>query len=301
MPKKVFVTGAKGLIGKETLKPLLDKGYQVYALTTGDIPEDNNEINWLQGNLFDFETMNLIFAKIKPTHLLHLAWQTTGKFNDNINFDFLSASLNLLKTFKENGGEKVVIAGTYIEYAESAELLDEYKSPLNPQHIYGKCKNYLREIAELYCKSNGISLAWGRIFSAFGLESDLRRLTGDVMNSLFNDKTVEIRSGSLIRDYIYSKDVASAFVEILDSDKQGIFNISTGIATSIKDYVLTIAKLMKKENLVVFNEHASNQYKFVVGNNSRLRNDLGWEPEYTIETALKEIIMLGKEKYNVKF
>ena len=121
------------------------------------------------------------------------------------------------------------------------------------------------------------------------------------MNSLFNDKTVEIRSGSLIRDYIYSKDVASAFVEILDSDKQGIFNISTGIATSIKDYVLTIAKLMKKENLVVFNEHASNQYKFVVGNNSRLRNDLGWEPEYTIETALKEIIMLGKEKYNVKF
>ena len=300
MSKKVFVTGAKGLIGKETLKPLLDKGYQVYALTTGDIPDENNEINWLQGNLFDFETMNLIFAKIKPTHLLHLAWQTTGKFNDNINFDFLSASLNLLKTFKENGGEKVVIAGTYIEYAESTELLDEYNSPINPQHIYGKCKNYLREIAELYCKSNGISFAWGRIFSAFGLESDLRRLTGDVMNSLFNDKTVEIRSGSLIRDYIYSKDVASAFVEILDSDKQGIFNISTGIATSIKDYVLTIAKLMKKENLVVFNEQASNQYKFVVGNNSRLRDELGWKTEYTIETALNEIITLGKEKYNVR-
>lgn len=301
MPKKVFVTGAKGLIGKETLKPLLDKGYEVFALTTGEIPSHHSEVIWLQGNLFDFETVKKIFEEIKPTHLLHLAWQTTGKFNDNINFDFLLASLNLLKTFKENGGEKVVIAGTYIEYAESAELLDEYKSPLNPQHIYGKCKNYLREIAELYCKSNGISLAWGRIFSAFGLESDLRRLTGDVMNSLFNDKTVEIKSGSLIRDYIYSKDVASAFVKILDSDKQGIFNISTGIATSIKDYVLTIAKLMKKENLVVFNEHASNQYKFVVGNNSRLRNDLGWEPEYTIETALKEIIMLGKEKYNVKF
>ncbi len=301
MSKKVFVTGAKGLIGKETLKPLLDKGYEVFALTTGEIPSHYSEVTWIQGNLFDFETVKKIFEEIKPTHLLHLAWQTTGKFNDNINFDFLSASLNLLKTFKENGGEKVVIAGTYIEYAESAELLDEYKSPLNPQHIYGKCKNYLREIAELYCKSNGISFAWGRIFSAFGLESDLRRLTGDVMNSLFNDKTVEIRSGSLIRDYIYSKDVASAFVEILDSDKQGIFNISTGIATSIKDYVLTIAKLMKKENLVVFNEQASNQYKFVVGNNSRLRDELGWKPEYTIETALNEIIMLGKEKYNVKF
>lgn len=299
MTKKVFVTGARGLIGKETLLPLLKKGYEVYALTTGDTVQDE-KINWVRGNLFDYAAMKELIADIKPTHLLHLAWQTTGMFNDNMNFDFLTASIELLKSFKEYGGQKVVIAGTYVEYAESNELLEEYTSPLNPQHIYGKCKNYLREIAELYCEHNNIDFAWGRIFSAFGLERDLRRLTGDVMSSLLNDKTVEIRSGSLIRDYIYSKDVANAFVEILDSDKNGIFNISTGKATSIKDYVLTIARLMDKKNLVVFNEQASNQYKFVVGNNSRLVNEIGWTPRYTLEQALKEVITLGKEKSYVK-
>ncbi len=298
MDKRVLVTGAKGLIGKETLQPLLNKGYEVYALTTGEKPVDN--IKWVQGNLFDSDKINPILSEIKPTHLLHLAWQTTGMFNDNMNFDFLTASIELLKSFKQRGGKKVVIAGTYVEYAESNELLDEYTSTITPQHIYGKCKNYLREIAELYCLHNDIQFAWGRIFSAFGLEKDLRRLTGDVMNSLFNDKTVEIRSGSLIRDYIYSKDVANAFVEILDSDKNGIFNISTGKATSIKDYVLTIARLMNKEHLVIFNEQASNQYKFVVGNNSRLVNEIGWQPKYTIEQALEEIIALGKEKTYVK-
>lgn len=299
MTKKVFVTGAKGLIGKETLQPLLNKGYKVYALTTGNILQ-SDEINWVQGNLFDYAAINNLIAEIKPARLLHLAWQTTGMFNDNINFDFLTASIELLKSFKQHGGEKVVIAGTYVEYAESKELLDEYTSPIKPQHVYGKCKNYLREIAELYCVQNNINFAWGRIFSAFGLEKDLRRLTGDVMSSLLNNKTVEIRSGSLIRDYIYSKDVADAFVEILDSDKNGIFNISTGKATSIKDYVLTIARLMGKENLVVFNEQSSNQYKFVVGNNSRLVNEIGWEPKYTIEQALEEVIALGKEKTYVK-
>ena len=86
----------------------------------------------------------------------------------------------------------------------------------------------------------------------------------------------------------------------MDSDKNGIFNISTGKATSIKDYVLTIARLMDKENLVVFNEQASNQYKFVVGNNSRLVNEIGWTPRYTLEQALKEVITLGKEKSYVK-
>lgn len=298
MDKRVLVTGAKGLIGKETLQPLFNKGYEVYALTTGEKPVDN--IKWVQGNLFDSDKINQILSEIKPTHLLHLAWQTTGMFNDNMNFDFLTASIELLKSFKQHGGKKVVIAGTYVEYAESNELLDEYTSTITPQHIYGKCKNYLREIAELYCLHNDIQFAWGRIFSAFGLEKDLRRLTGDVMNSLFNDKTVEIRSGSLIRDYIYSKDVANAFVEILDSDKNGIFNISTGKATSIKDYVLTIARLMNKEHLVIFNEQASNQYKFVVGSNSRLVNEIGWQPKYTIEQALEEIIALGKEKTYVK-
>ena len=299
MTKKVFVTGAKGLIGKETLQPLLNKGYKVYALTTGNIVQ-SDEINWVQGNLFDYAAMNNLLAEIKPTHLLHLAWQTTGMFNDNINFDFLTASIELLKSFKQHGGKKVVIAGTYVEYAESKELLNEYTSLLEPQHVYGKCKNYLREIAELYCAQNNIDFAWGRIFSAFGFEKDLRRLTGDVISSLLNNKIVEIRSGSLIRDYIYSKDVACAFVEILDSDKNGIFNVSTGKATSIKDYVLTIARLIGKENLVVFNEQMSDQYKFVVGNNSRLVNEIGWVPKYTIKQALEEVIALGKEKTYVK-
>ncbi len=299
MTKKVFVTGAKGLIGKETLQPLLSKGYEVYALTTGNLPS-STQIHWIQGNLFDHKAINSILAEIKPTHLLHLAWQTTGMFNDNINFDFLIASIELLKSFKQHGGKKVVMAGTYIEYAENNALLKEYTSPLEPQHIYGKCKNTLREIAELFCLNNEMDFAWGRIFSAFGLEKDLRRLTGDVMNSLQNDKPVEIRSGSLIRDYIYSKDVANAFVEILDSDKNGIFNISTGKATSITDYVLTIARLMNKEHLVIFNEQVSNQYKFVVGNNSRIVNEIGWQQKYTIEQALEEIIAQGKEKTNVK-
>ena len=58
---------------------------------------------------------------------------------------------------------------------------------------------------------------------------------------------------------------------------------------------------MKKEDLVEFKDQPGNQYKFVVGNNSRLRDELGWKTEYTIETALNEIIMFGKEKYNVKF
>ena len=299
MTKKVFVTGAKGLIGKETLKPLFNKGYKVYALTTGDIVQ-SDKINWAQGNLFDYAAMDNLIAEIKPTHLLHLAWQTTGMFNDNINFDFLTASIELLKSFKQHGGKKHDISRNYDEYAESKELLNEYTSLLEPQHVYGKCKNYLREIAELYCAQNNIDFAWGRIFSAFGFEKDLRRLTGDVISSLLNNKIVEIRSGSLIRDYIYSKDVASAFVEILDSDKNGIFNVSTGKATSIKDYVLTIARLIGKENLVVFNEQMSDQYKFVVGNNSRLVNEIGWVPKYTIKQALEEVIALGKEKTYVK-
>ena len=58
--KKVFVTGATGLIGKELLLPLTQAGFDVFALTI----EDNNPavsgVHWIKGNLFDEAFIALI-------------------------------------------------------------------------------------------------------------------------------------------------------------------------------------------------------------------------------------------------
>lgn len=286
--KKVFLTGGTGLIGTETIPFLKKQGFDIYALTIGD-EKSSDSITYIKANLFDKNEIDAIMQKIKPEYLLHYAWLSTGLFNDNSNFDFLTSSIDLLKAFVQNGGKRVVMAGTYAEYGYHNEILSE-DMPAEPINIYSQCKDFVRQISESYCKNNNVSFGWGRIFSAFGKERDPRRLTSDVINHLRANEPVTIRSGSLIRDYIYTKDIASAFVKFLDSDVEGIVNICTGKETSIHDYVMKIAKIMGKENLVIFNEQASPQQVRVVGNNTRLSKEVGFAPKYTIEEALEEVI-----------
>lgn len=286
--KKVFLTGGTGLIGTETIPFLKKQGFDIYALTIGD-EKSSDSITYIKANLFDKNEIDAIMQKIKPEYLLHYAWLSTGLFNDNSNFDFLTSSIDLLKAFVQNGGKRVVMAGTYAEYGYHNEILSE-DMPAEPINIYSQCKDFVRQISESYCKNNNVSFGWGRIFSAFGKERDPRRLTSDVINHLRANEPVTIRSGSLIRDYIYTKDIASAFVKFLDSDVEGIVNICTGKETSIHDYVMKIAKIMGKEKLVIFNEQASPQQVRVVGNNTRLSKEVGFAPKYTIEEALEEVI-----------
>lgn len=286
--KKVFLTGGTGLIGTQTIPFLQKAGFDVYALTL-DENKSQNGIKYVKGNLFDKTQIDNLLSEIRPEYMLHYAWLSTGLFNDNSNFDFLTSSIDLLKSFAKYGGKRVVMAGTYAEYGYHNETLKE-TMPAEPINIYSQCKDFVHQIADAYCQNNNISFGWGRIFSAFGKERDPRRLTSDVINHLKDNQKVVIRSGSLIRDYIYTKDIAAAFVQFLESDVNGGVNICTGKDTSIHDYVMKIAQIMEKENLVVFNEQKSPQQVRVVGDPTRLNKEVGFTPKYSIEQALKEIL-----------
>ncbi len=286
--KKVFLTGGTGLIGTQTIPFLQKAGFEIYALTL-DENKSENGIKYVKGNLFDKIQIDNLLSEIRPEYMLHYAWLSTGLFNDNSNFDFLTSSIDLLKSFAKYGGKRVVMAGTYAEYGYHNETLKE-TMPAEPINIYSQCKDFVHQIAKAYCQNNNISFGWGRIFSAFGKEKDPRRLTSDVINHLKNNQEVVIRSGSLVRDYIYTKDIAAAFVKFLESDVNGVVNICTGKDTSIHDYVMKIAQIMEKENLVVFNEQKSPQQVRVVGDPTRLNKEVGFTPKYSIKQALKEIL-----------
>ena len=287
--KKVLLTGATGLIGKEAIPFLKQKGFEIYALSTRHIPSEDG-VRFLQGNMLDQNFIKQITADIKPTHLLHFAWATTGLFNHNINFSFLSSSMDLLQSFAQYGGKRAVMAGTYAEYGYNEEILKE-TFPAAPFNVYGYCKNWLRQQAELFCKNNGISFAWGHIFSAYGKEKIQTRLTPDVVNHLNASQPVIIRSGNLIRDYIYSKDVANAFTALLDGTVEGRVNICSGKGTLIRDYVLALARVMGKENLVIFQDPQSAQQSKVIGDNTRLKTEVGFRPTYSLEDAFREILI----------
>lgn len=287
--KKILVTGATGLIGKELIKPLLDLGFEIHAITI-DSALDNN-VNWIKGDLFDFEFLKSVTEKVKPQYLLNMAWKTTGDYlKSDINYKFLNAGLELLKNFKNNGGKRAVFAGTCFEYKFKDTPLKETDELEPDKTIYTLCKNKLHEQAEEFCKTNNISFGYGRIFYVFGRNEDKTRLTGMVLDKLSKNEKVIIKSGSLKKDYMYAKDIAGAFAKLVDSDTEGAVNICTGKAVTIKDYVLTIAKELNKEHLVIFQDEPSNQPPIIVGDNSRLINEVGYKLQYPLTDGIKDIL-----------
>lgn len=287
--KKVILTGATGLIGKEAIKPLLDCGFEVFALT---IDKENTDcgIEWINCNIFDELSVKNVFAEIKPDYLLHFAWIATGDYlMSDINYKFIDSSLNMLREFKNNGGKRAVFAGTCFEYKFKDEPLKE-TDELNPTTIYAKCKNELREKAQKYCLDNNISFGWGRIFYVYGHGENEKRLVPHVINSLKNNKEVVIENGSLIRDYMYSRDIAVSFVKFLDSDSEGIVNICTGEGVSLGEYAQIIAEELNKINLLVIKNEKTIQPKIIIGNNEKLINIIKTDRIKNISKSMKDFL-----------
>lgn len=290
MKKKIIVTGIKGLIGKELVQPLKDHGFDIYAITKDEKNPDNG-VHWLKGNLFDFDFLKSVMEEVKPEYLLNMAWITTEDYlNSDINYKFLNAGIELLKYFKNNGGKRAVFAGTCFEYKFKNEPLKEMDELAADKTVYTFCKNKLRETAEDFCKMNDISFGYGRIFYVYGKNENKTRLTGMVIDKLSRDEKVIIKSGNLIRDYMYTKDIAAAFSSFIDSSLEGVINICTGKGISIKDFVLLIAKQLKKEHLVVFEDESLTEPQKIIGDNSRLVFDLGYEIGYKLQDAIKEVV-----------
>lgn len=270
--KKVLITGASGFIGSHTIEFLLEKDYKIHAFSSQK-RENTEKITWHQVDIAQTEDFSELIKKISPTHLLHLAWDVTPEvyMESESNYDWCNASKKLIEAFYSCGGKRFVVAGTQFE--------------TNNESLYASCKRELLTFLE----NSENNFAWGRIFYLFGENENPKRLVPYVINSLKNDKQVVIKDGEQIRDFMYVKDVAKAFVEILDCNAKGVFDIGLGEGIKIKDLAMKIADKINKPHLVTIKK-SENKVQSVIADIAKLRDEVGFKAQYTLDEAIGKII-----------
>lgn len=302
MTKKVLVTGATGFIGNCVTDELIKRGYEVHSLVYPPFAPEKKGLVQYEMNLLDSNAIDKFFEEHSFENLIHLAWYVgAGCQTSDINLLWVLASLNLLKLFKDNGGKRILMTGSVSEYDFSCGYLTEDKTPLNNEFLYGKSKTALYSMAKEFCKNNNIDFKWARPFNVYGPNEREARLMPSVINSMLKGEDVKVSTCEKFQDYLHVNDMARGIVELFDSNVQGAVNICSGTPIQLKAIVNKIAEMTNFEGKILWGAVPSYfNDMVVVGNNARLRDEVKFIPEYTLDDGLKQTIDWWKEKINVQ-
>lgn len=292
--RRVLVTGASGFIGWHCLKPLRARGYDIHAVSHAAQPEPVEGVIWHAADLLAPEIGEALVARVRPTHLLHLAWYVTpGKvISSAANYDWVGRSRELLQAFVELGGRRAVLSGSAYEYDWSEGTCSEESTPLRPTTVYGSCKAALFLLASSIAREAGVPLAWVRPFFLYGPREHPNRLVASVARALLRGEPAATSHGRQLRDYLHVQDVADAAVATLDSDLEGALNIGSGEAVALSDIVTRLGEIVGRPELLRIGEIAArpNDVPLVVADGARLMQELGWRPRYDLASGLAQTI-----------
>lgn len=303
--KTVLLTGANGYVGQFAVPPLLAKKYSVHAVTSKPpVKRITENVVWHCANLLAASEVEELLKTIQPTHLLHFAWYVEhGKFwNAPENVDWLRASLFLAQKFVENGGQRIVAAGTCAEYDwnENSAFV-ENKTAFRPQTLYGAAKYALAATLEKFAQISDCGFASGKIFFPFGAGESPNRLIPSVIRALLENKPARTTHGEQIRDFLHVETVAEAFVELLDGDVSGSINIASGTGVKLKEIVRIIGEIIGRPDLLqigvipVFADEPSE----IVADVARLREEVGFTKTDDLKKKLEKTVNYWKEIYEI--
>jgi len=320
--KKALITGINGQDGSYLAEFLLTKGYEIHGtLKRNSVAENQtarldsifNKINLHYADLTDLSSLISVIQKVKPDEIYNLAAQSHVR----ISFDqpIYTTNVTGLGTLNMLESVKLIKPDTKIYQASSSEMfgnsidLDGFQretTPMNPVSPYGCAKVFSYNICRNYRNSYNMFISNGILFN----HESPRRGTNFVTNKVCKEAVKikfglvnELKLGNLeaTRDWGHAKDYVEAMWLILQQENPDDYVCATGISHSVRDlcdyvfsklglnyrdYVTQDEKFLRPEEL--------NNLK---GDPTKLKNNTGWNLNYTFEEMLDEMIEYWIKKY----
>tara|TARA_Y100001937_G_scaffold30962_1_gene44415 strand:+ start:240 stop:1214 length:975 start_codon:yes stop_codon:yes gene_type:complete len=316
LKKKAFITGINGQDGSYLAEHLLELGYKVYGMVRRNSVAENqqNRIDHLvgegvetdYGDLLDISSISRMLSLIKPDEIYNVAAQSHVRISFDIpQFTVQTNALgvvNILEAYRVN------CPNAKFYQASSSEMFgrevdeDGYQretTRMEPTSPYGCSKVFGYNMVKHYRYAYKLFASNGILFNHESPRRGSNFVTNKVVKTAVQIKKGlkdELVLGNLhaYRDWGHAKDYVRAMNMILNHTEPDDFVCATGVTNSVgdmceyvfkklgmnyKDYVKTDDKFLRAEEL-----------DYLKGDCSKLRRTLGWEPEYTFETLMDDMI-----------
>lgn len=299
---RVLIFGAGGFVGSYLCKEFLNNGYKVSGTDKGEGSALPSEVDFYRTDLMQANEVEKLIGQIQPDIIVNLAaissvgasWnmpQTTMAIN-------VIGALNIMEAARKSEKKpRILFVGSSEEYMISENPLDE-NTQLNANNPYGISKVTQEQFAKLYREQYGLKIYCVRPFNhtgigqrdSFVLPSFCKQVAE--IDKSGKDGKIQVGNLKVKRDFSHVKDVVRAYRMIVESDNcNQIYNVGSGDAYSLEDMLTYIIGLSNQhiEIEVDQNRIRPTDQLVICCDRSLIGKELGWEPQYNVYDALKEM------------
>jgi GDPmannose 4,6-dehydratase len=314
--KKAFITGINGQDGSYLSEYLLGLGYEVHGIIRRNSVSENqqsrftdeirNKLHIYYGDLLDQGSLERLLSDIQPDEIYNLAAQSHVRISYDIPQFTVQTNaigvINILEAYRRSCPQSRFYQASSSEMFGSSVDKDGYQresTPMTPVSPYGCSKVFGYNIVRNYRNAYKLHASNGILFNHESPRRGSNFVTNKVVKTAVEIKlglTNQLVLGNMdsYRDWGHSKDYVRAMHLIINNDTPDDFVVSTMITHSVRDMVEYVFNKLELD----YSKYVSQDHKFtrpeeldyLKGDSTKIRTQLGWEPEYTFETMLDEMV-----------
>lgn len=307
---KILVTGGAGFIGSNFVRHMLEQHDDVEIVNLDMLTYAGNLENlagvdgdaryaFVRADISNADDVAQVFGEHRFDALVNFAAESHVDRSLHLGVEaFIQANIlgtqRLLDAARKHGVARFLQVSTDEVYGSlGAEGKFTETSPVQPNNPYAASKAAADFMVRAAHKSHGLDAVITRCSNNFGPYQFPEKLIPLMIANALEDKPLPVYGDGLhVRDWIYVRDHCSGIDVVLRNAEAGsVYNLGGNHDVPNVEIVKLLLKILDKpESLITFVKDRPGHDRRYAMDSSRVQKDVGWEPAYTFEAALRETV-----------
>ncbi len=267
---RVVVTGASGFLGYVISRRLTNAGVSTLRVSRQYIPGFLQVAKYADTPLGDV--------------LIHLAEINNRSRANQLSVEYEHEASSTLHALLKKGYGKVIYASSSVIYGDGVCTPHVESEPVSAIDTYTRVK-LASEQSVLTCGGVVVRLA-----NIYGPGMAAENVLSHILGQLDQDGPITLQSTSPVRDFIWVEDAAEAFMKMATERVQGVFNVGTGIGTSIGELARMLLEEAKNPQRQVVSTQSTAKMSCIVLDITKTKQYLNWQPSVLLGEGLRRMV-----------